>query len=205
MRTDYGDEDVDLVPNGVDTEQFFAPPRTKNDVPTIAMVYSNSSFKGLPVSAAAIAKVQTVFPELKIVAFGREPPENIKHPLPNLEYRYLPPQDQIKDIYAKSDAFLCGSHSEGFGLPILEAMACRCPVVSTKVGVAPEVVEPGVNGYLVDPGDSDGLAEALIKVLRASPTDWQAMSDRAFEVAKDHNWDAMTDKLEAALKRLHDA
>jgi glycosyltransferase involved in cell wall biosynthesis len=201
MRTEYGDEDVDLVPNGVDTEQFSALPRSKNKVPTIGLIYSNSSFKGLPIAADAIAKVHKVFPDLKVVAFGREPAQNIKLKFPNLEYHYLPPQGDIKDIYAKCDVYLCSSHSEGFALPILEAMACRCPVVSTKVGVAPEAIEHGANGYLVEPGDSDGLADGLLQVLQATPEKWQQMSDNAFAVAQDNNWDAAADKFEAALLR----
>jgi glycosyltransferase involved in cell wall biosynthesis len=52
-----------------------------------------------------------------------------------------------KNVYADCDVWLFASFSEGFGLPIIEAMACRCPVVATRAGCAPDVIKEGVNGY----------------------------------------------------------
>ena len=65
-------------------------------------------------------------------------------PLPrDTEFHLRPPQDRIRDIYSKCDAWLFGSRSEGFGLPILEAMACRTPVIGTPAGAAPELLGDG--------------------------------------------------------------
>jgi len=61
MRIEYGDNSVDLVPNSVDPDQFFAPFRGKQSIPTVGFVYSTAGFKSLNVSIAALAKVkQTV-------------------------------------------------------------------------------------------------------------------------------------------------
>ncbi|MCL5057638.1 MAG: glycosyltransferase family 4 protein [Actinobacteria bacterium] len=59
------------------------------------------------------------------------------------------------------DVFVLPSVSEGLPLTILEAMAAGRPVVSTRVGGIPEVIEEGVSGLLVDPGDIEGLARAI--------------------------------------------
>lgn len=61
----------------------------------------------------------------------------------------------------KMDVFVLPSRSEGYSLALLEALQAGLPVVSTRVGIAPEVVIDGVNGLLVDRDDAEGLAAAL--------------------------------------------
>jgi N-acetyl-alpha-D-glucosaminyl L-malate synthase BshA len=60
-----------------------------------------------------------------------------------------------------ADAFLLPSAQESFGLAALEAMACEVPVVVSRVGGLPEVVEDGVTGYLCDPDDVDAMVDRL--------------------------------------------
>ncbi|MGC1366732.1 MAG: glycosyltransferase, partial [Candidatus Acidiferrum sp.] len=57
------------------------------------------------------------------------------------------------------------SQLESFGLAALEAMACEVPVIATNVGGVPEVVEHGVDGYLVEPGDVKSAAAYAIEIL----------------------------------------
>ena len=59
-----------------------------------------------------------------------------------------------------SDLFLLPSAQESFGLAALEAMACEVPVVASRVGGLPEVVEHGVSGFLCEPEDIEGMAKA---------------------------------------------
>jgi N-acetyl-alpha-D-glucosaminyl L-malate synthase BshA len=75
------------------------------------------------------------------------------------------PQSDILEYLSVADLFLLPSQSESFGLSALEAMACEVPVVATRVGGVPEVVEEGGCGYLLDVGDVNGMAEAAIRVL----------------------------------------
>ena len=87
------------------------------------------------------------------------------------------------------DVFAAGSRSEGFGLPILEAMACRCPVVATRTGCAPDVIEDGVNGFVVDVGDAAAMGARLADVLDLDAARWQAMSEAALERVLPYTWD----------------
>jgi N-acetyl-alpha-D-glucosaminyl L-malate synthase BshA len=64
-----------------------------------------------------------------------------------------------------ADLFLLPSSQESFGLAALEAMACGVPVVASRVGGLPEVIEDGVTGFVCDPDDVDGMAERGIEVL----------------------------------------
>jgi glycosyltransferase involved in cell wall biosynthesis len=198
-RDEYGDASAVKVLNSVDTEQFNAPPRGRQTQPTVGMLYSTTGFKGCDISLKAFELASQRISGLRMIAFGAEPvvPEL---PLPaGSEFHLRPPADQIKDIYAKCDVWLCGSHSEGFHLPPLEAMACRCPVVSTRIGGPMDIIEPGVNGYLCDVGDSAGLADGLVKVLSMSEAQWKRMSDAALATALGYSWDDATELLEKAL------
>jgi N-acetyl-alpha-D-glucosaminyl L-malate synthase BshA len=74
-------------------------------------------------------------------------------------------QDQVVPLLSVSDLFLLPSAQESFGLAALEAMACEVPVVASRVGGLPEVVEDGVSGFLRDPEDIDGMAQSVIALL----------------------------------------
>lgn len=75
------------------------------------------------------------------------------------------PNEQVRNLYLEASVFVMPSLSEAFGVALLEAMASGVPVVATRVGGIPELVEHGVNGLLVEPNDPDALAEALLAVL----------------------------------------
>jgi len=92
------------------------------------------------------------------------------------------------------------SRTEGFGLPILEAMACRTPVIATPVGAAPELIGPG-GGRLVANEDPASMAEAIVDIARMPEFDWSAMSDCAYETATRYTWDDATEAFERALER----
>jgi glycosyltransferase involved in cell wall biosynthesis len=202
MKQQYGDDNVILIPNSVDTAQFYAPDRGKQPRPTVGFVYAKVGFKGADVILRALAEVRQQLPELRVVAFGGEHPSP-DIPLPEwIEYHYRPPQDQIRHLYGACDVWLCGSRSEGFYLPMLEAMACRCPVVSTKVGGPIDHIKDAVNGFLVDIDDATALAERALNVLRLSEDDWHRMSAAALSTATQYTWDDATDRLEQVLRPL---
>jgi len=75
------------------------------------------------------------------------------------------PQSQIREYLSVADLLLLPSQSESFGLTALEAMACEVPVIATRVGGIPELVEDEGCGYLFEIGDVDGMARAALRVL----------------------------------------
>ncbi|NJL21690.1 MAG: glycosyltransferase family 4 protein [Leptolyngbyaceae cyanobacterium SM1_3_5] len=200
MRNEYGNRTVSLVPNSVDTTLFHAPVRCKQSVPTVGLLYSPIPWKGVDVSLRAFALAQAQIPNLRLLCFGNcAPPAGL---LPeNTVFHLNPPQAELKDLYAQCDVWLCGSYLEGFGLTILEAMACRTPSVSTSIGGAIDLIESGRNGYIVPVGDSADLAKSLVQVLNRSESDWQVMSNAAYTTATRYSWDNATDRFEAALQQ----
>lgn len=199
-REKFGDEFVSHVPNSVDLDQFHAAPRKKGSVPTVGLLYATSWMKGCRTSFKALKQVAAALPSLRIVSFGAERPGFDLRLPENTEFHYRPPQEQLRDLYARCDVWLCGSAREGFHLPPLEAMACRCPVVSTRVGGPLDIVEEGVNGHLVDIGDVHGLSDRLLRVLSLPLPEWKKMSDAAYSTATQFTWDDATDLFEKALE-----
>lgn len=76
------------------------------------------------------------------------------------------PWDRLSDFYRRASVFAMPSYYETFGISVLEAMAFGLPVVASNVGGLPELVEDGVTGLLVPPGDVKALADSLTRLLR---------------------------------------
>jgi glycosyltransferase involved in cell wall biosynthesis len=77
------------------------------------------------------------------------------------------PWTQLAEWYRRAAVFVMPSYYETFGISVIEAMAFGLPVVATRAGGLPEVVEDGVTGILVPPGNTQALAEAIICLLRS--------------------------------------
>ena len=69
------------------------------------------------------------------------------------------------NLFQQADIFVLPSYTEGLPVSILEAMSYRLPILSTPVGGIPEVVKEGVNGILIQPGDTDALYHALLRLI----------------------------------------
>jgi N-acetyl-alpha-D-glucosaminyl L-malate synthase BshA len=78
---------------------------------------------------------------------------------------FLGEQDQVVQLLSASDVFLLPSVQESFGLAALEAMACEVPVVASRIGGLPEVIDHGVSGFLHAPDDLNGMADSALRLL----------------------------------------
>jgi N-acetyl-alpha-D-glucosaminyl L-malate synthase BshA len=95
------------------------------------------------------------------------------------DVQFLGEQDQVVPLLSAADVFLLPSAQESFGLAALEAMACEVPIVASRIGGLPELVEDGVSGFLHDPDDLAGMARSAVRLL----TD-EALHRRAAEAAR---------------------
>jgi N-acetyl-alpha-D-glucosaminyl L-malate synthase BshA len=85
------------------------------------------------------------------------------------DVEFLGEQEQVVPLLSAADAFLLPSTQESFGLAALEAMACRVPVVASRVGGLPEVIDDGETGFLHVPGDLSGMAASTLRLLTDAP------------------------------------
>jgi glycosyltransferase involved in cell wall biosynthesis len=198
-RDEFDDKTAVLVPNAVDLAQFAVPPRDRRPVPSVGLLYSSHHFKGSDIAVKAIEIARRTLPDLQVRAFGLGDESECDLPT-GTRYTSLPPQNQLKDIYSACDAWLFTSRREGFGLPILEAMACRTPVIATPAGAAPELVGAG-GGLLVKPDDPEDMAQAILRIMSLSNEQWKALSNAAHVVAARYTWDDATSLFESALRK----
>jgi glycosyltransferase involved in cell wall biosynthesis len=73
--------------------------------------------------------------------------------------------DDLPAVLADADLFLLPSETESFGLAALEAMACEVPVVASRVGGLPEIIDDGVTGFVCPPDDLELMAERGVRLL----------------------------------------
>ncbi len=199
LRNEFGAARVAMVPNSVDFKQFNASPRGKQKRPTLGMLYSVHPSKDCRTGFRAFAMVRKKHPDARLLMFGATPPL-VSLPVPReAVLTQFPPQDRIRDIYAACDVWLCSSTSEGFGLPVLEAMACRCPIVSTAVGGPIDLITEGVEGFLTPVEDAAAMADRANAILAMPDADWRKMSDAAYAKATSYSWNDAVDRFEAAL------
>jgi len=92
------------------------------------------------------------------------------------------PQSQVREYLSVTDLLLLPSQAESFGLTALEAMACEVPVIATRVGGIPEVVEDGGCGYLFEVGDVAAMAETADRLLN-NDSERERLGNRGREIA----------------------
>ena len=130
---------------------------------------------------AAFAQLRAARPELRLVLTG----DGDYGTLPDgVESRGLVPRDELVDLYRRAAALVFPSLYEGFGLPVVEAMACGCPVACSNTTSLPEVA--GDAARLFDPRDVDDIAAAVNDVL----DDPGPYAGRGLERAQRYTWEA---------------
>ncbi|WP_153732236.1 N-acetyl-alpha-D-glucosaminyl L-malate synthase BshA [Sporosarcina obsidiansis] len=97
---------------------------------------------------------------------------------------FLGKRDDLPELLSISDVMLLLSEKEAFGLVLLEAFACGIPAVATAIGGIPEVVEDGYNGFLVQFGDIQAVAERVSRLL-TDDTLYQQMKNNAIRTVRD--------------------
>jgi len=167
------------VHEGIDVDHVLAAPPVKvhdafwlpHGAPVVGNVAALVPHKGQRYLIDAAHLVVRQIPDARFVILGegelREPLEKQIHDH-RLEKHVLLPgfRTDVLGCIKGFDLFVMSSATEGLGTSLLDAMACSRPIVATRAGGIPEIVEDGVNGLLVPPRDHAALAAAIVRALK---------------------------------------
>jgi len=181
---------IHVIPNFLDCDRFkrvFDPglrerlcPKARFD----ALVVHLSNFRPVKRVDAVVGVFRRIRERVRArLVLAGEGPDSLKvqHEIETYglggDVEILSPQEDVVPLLSVADLFLLPSLQESFGLAALEAMACEVPVVASRVGGLPEVIEDGVTGSLHPPDDFDAMAASAIRLL----TDRAAHAEMAQE------------------------
>ena len=172
---------IDATPPVNLHEEYWLPHRA----PLIGNVAALVPHKGQRYLIEAAHLVIRHVPDLRVVILGEgELHDHLKHLVRehNLEKHVLLPgfRTDVIGCIKGFDLFVMSSVTEGLGTSVLDAMACRKAVVGTRAGGIPEVVDHGRSGVLVEPRDSQGLADAILQLITDNDRR-RAMADAGYE------------------------
>jgi glycosyltransferase involved in cell wall biosynthesis len=115
--------------------------------------------------------------------------------MPVRKVRFLPKSADVLQFYAAADICVAPSLEGAFGLPVLEAMACGLPVVSSPRAGVSEIIDDRMDGFVLrDPEDSHELAE-LLRMLCSNSELCRQIGERAIATAVRNGWEANVDQL----------
>lgn len=192
--------DSTLAYNGIDMTDFQNLPPRRTTKPTVLFIGGLEPRKGLEYLLEAMELVAQKVPDVALVAVakagfrgtdevswfrtlaGRLGIED------RVEFLESVSQEGILRLLSDCDLLALPSKTEGWGLALMEAMACGKPVVATRVGGVPELVRDGMDGILVDACDVRGLAEAITQLLK-DPIARERMGKSGRERVARFSWD----------------
>jgi glycosyltransferase involved in cell wall biosynthesis len=168
------EEHVIVTPYGVDVDTFRPLDDVEKEPNSILFVGdSEDRNKGVRYLLEAAHDLRHKL-DFRITFIDHRPPKHLKtvqalkekYRLHNrIDFLGKASTEELVRLYCRSQIVACPSLYEGFGLPAVEAMACGVPVVATSAGALSEIIEDGVTGITVPPGDSDALRDALRRLL----------------------------------------
>lgn len=212
--TDYPRERTEVIPLGVDQSFFeseIADPREALDLKPGNYLLHVGHVGGYK-------NISALFHVLKILAeHGRSDIRLLKVGLDfspeqkkmakvlgvekQICYRGRVSHEQLKRFYRAADVLLFPSFDEGFGFPVLEAMASSLPVVCSRRGSLPEIL--GDCGVLAEPGNYEAMADGVLKFLEDDFFRSRKTS-KGVERARGYTWQATAEKTYAVYKKVHD-
>ena len=167
------DREIEVIPNFLDPERFngLGASRSRDGDPVIVHVSNLRKVKRPHDLLEVFLRVREKEAcRLRVVGDGPE-----RDPLQEAcserglsdSVEFLGNLDAVEGVLSDADVFLLPSQQESFGLAALEALACRVPVVGTRVGGLPDVVRHEEWGLLYPVGDIEGMSEGVIRLLRS--------------------------------------
>jgi glycosyltransferase involved in cell wall biosynthesis len=188
-----GNVPIEILPNPVDTSKFRPMPEVPVIPGRIVFVGTLCEKKGIRQLVQAMPEILAAIPQAHLVACGRDSTDrstgrSYKELLesaiapearPRITFKDHVENQQLPQELAAAEVLVYPSHMEAHPVAWLEGMAMGKPVVASKTGPGPEVIEDGVSGLLCNPHDPHSIAESVIRCLQAP-----ALADRLGSAAR---------------------
>lgn len=191
---------VTVTPYGAELRDF-SPTGKRDDRFRILFVGTICLRKGVPYLLEAVSGLK--LPNAELCLRGGDAPETAR--LLAL-YRgrvplvRVPPQSRgaMRDLYSQASVLVLPSVEDGFGLVICQAMACGVPVIASKSTGGPEVIHDGVDGFLVEAGDSRALRDRLTYLFENPDINRQMGAAARSAIEQIGGWQAYADRFVGA-------
>jgi sugar transferase (PEP-CTERM/EpsH1 system associated) len=204
---------VTQIYNGIDTNKFRPAEKGEKgslrrklnlpeDTPIIGVVARLDPIKNHRSLFRAFETVRTVLPEACLLVVGDGPERKSLESQAGDGVIFLGNRSDVPEILRALDLFVLPSLNEGISNTILEAMATGTPVVATRVGGNPELVEDECTGILVKPGDFQSMASAILRYLEHADLRARHSEAGRQSVLKRFSIEAMVRSYEAIYRRL---
>ncbi len=182
---------VVINPYGVDLDAFAPRPSGEATRRPFRFLFLGAltARKGVPLLLEVWRRLASRQAELWLVGPASPPVRRLIPDLPGLRILGKRPHRDLPGIIRNCDVLVFPSYFEGFGLVVLEAMACGVPVIASDATAGPELIEDGVDGWLMAAGDAVRL-QAVMEAALARPDQVFAMGRLARQKAEAYTWDA---------------
>jgi starch synthase len=201
IREFYPHKDIARAPYGVDAEFWTPGPINKTPGPLQFIYAGHASLrKGTPLLIEAWSKAELRDAELTLVGHWMLADSKRRSLPPGI--KWFPPcaSQALRDRYRESDVFVFPSFAEGFGLVLLEAMACGLPAISSEATIGPEIITAG-SGFISPTGDLDRLVE-LLRWCDRHRDELPAMGREARSLAERCTWSNYRNLVTKAVSKL---
>jgi glycosyltransferase involved in cell wall biosynthesis len=184
---------VKLNPYGVDSERFRMGSRDGSRPLRFLFVGAITARKGVPLLVDAWRKLAPLGAEMWLVGAASDQVKPLMPELPGWTHFDRVPRAEVAGLMQQCDVFVFPSYFEGFGLVLLEAMACGLPVITTTATAGPDFVTEGESGWVIEPGDCDALVDRMSFCLER-PHVVRDMGSQARATAERFTWTAYGDR-----------
>lgn len=184
---------IRVNPYGVDCERFAVQPRSGSRPLRFVFVGLVNARKGVPLLVEAWRNLRAAGAELWLVGHASPATRALLPELPGLKVIGAVPHEEVGPLVQQCDVMVFPSYFEGFGLVLLEAMACGLPVITTTATAGPDIVTEGQNGWIIEPGNLAALEEKMTYCLE-HPEVVRPMGLQARATTERFTWSAYGDR-----------